>query len=111
MRKTLPFIALVLWLAACSGSPRRPVEPTPAEKVAGLMGKIRDLEERVESLESNVERFDLENWRDVVPDVRSDAEELSDEIRRLRIEASDLEQDLIRAEDPGDYEPSSDPRL
>ncbi len=62
------------------------------------------MERRVEELELNADRFDFEDWRSVVPDVRSDAEGLAAAVKELRARASGLEQELIRAEVPGDYE-------
>jgi chromosome segregation ATPase len=78
--------------------------------MATVTEKIEELEGRIDELKSNADRFDLENWRDVVPDVRADVEELADGLDELKAAAFELEQDLIRAEDPDDYEPPGDPR-
>jgi hypothetical protein len=110
MRKRLLLIApALLFVFACESGPKKPPPPTPAEQMASVMGKIEDLEERIDNLKSDADRFGTENWRDVVPDVRADADELDSELDELRAVAFELEQDLIRAEDPGDYEPPSDP--
>lgn len=111
MRNILSAVAALSLLAAsCASGPRRSPQPTPAERMGTLTGQIDDLERRVEELNSNVERFDFENWRDVVPDVRNDAEDLSRILEDLKRDASNLEQELLQAEDPGDYEPADDPR-
>jgi hypothetical protein len=110
MRRTLFLILPAsLLVFACATGPKKPPEPTPAERMASVMGEIEELKSRVQNLKDNAERFDHENWRDVAPDVRRDADELSDSLDELNAVAFELEQELIRAEEPDDYEPY-DPR-
>lgn len=46
-------------------------------RVDELERQLGQAKEASDNLESNVSRLQDENWRDVVPDVESDAEELS----------------------------------
>ncbi len=103
-------IALLCVILACSKKPSPPHSPSPAEQMAGIVARIDSLNSRIEDLKANVDRFDTENWQDVVTDVSDDADALASEIDELSSEAFELEQELIRMEDPGDDEPADDPR-
>lgn len=109
MRKYLVAAAVSLALSACASGPPPLPEPTPAERMTAIVAEIDDLRERVKTLESNVDRFDYDDWREVVPDVRSDSESLSFSVETLGNKAFDLEQELIRTEEGG-YDPPEDPR-
>ncbi|HEV2494514.1 MAG TPA: hypothetical protein VG204_15740 [Terriglobia bacterium] len=76
---------LVLAATGCEEEPK----PNPTatlfnqEKVHEAMKQLGD---SLEGLESSVEEFDTTNWREVVPKVREDAEELRDAFDSLRAE-------------------------
>ena len=55
---------------------------------------LGNIEDHVEELESDIERFSDENWRDVVPDVRRDVQELRKLMNsyKEKIELEELEQ-------------------
>ena len=108
MRRLVFTLALACAFIACSSS--RYEEPSPTSKMADIVGRLDELEERARRLQAEADRFDSEDWREVVPDVRDEIDALAAEIDELQTSAFSLEQDLIRAEDPGDYEPPEDPR-
>lgn len=64
------------------------------QNVTMFAGTVRSLESGVEKLEQQVERFDGENWQDIVPRVRAVSRELRgslDELER-EIRAADIEE-------------------
>jgi outer membrane murein-binding lipoprotein Lpp len=45
---------------------------------------FKTLEDASSSLESNVDAFDTDNWRDVVPNVKTDSADIADGIEALK---------------------------
>jgi hypothetical protein len=64
-------------------------EPKPSHTATLLNNEevhraFSELDDAVSSLESNASDFDDENWRDVVPEVKTDADNIRDAIDSLR---------------------------
>lgn len=53
---------------------------------SGVQEALKTIEDAISSLESNVENFDVENWREVVPEVKNSTDEVRDAFERLRSE-------------------------
>lgn len=73
--------AMLLLISGCEVG----VEERLREENERLESRVDELERQLaqakqasDNLEGNVSRLSDENWRDVVPDVEADAEELSD---------------------------------
>lgn len=56
-----------------------------------IRSAFTELEQATEQVESEANRFDYENWRDVVPDVRSAADELAGAMRQMQRRLSMLD--------------------
>ncbi len=56
-----------------------------------IRSAFADLEQATEQVESEANRFDYENWQDVVPDVRSAADELAGAMRQMERRLSMLD--------------------
>jgi hypothetical protein len=75
--------ALLLVLSGCDE------EPTPSSTATLTNNEevhqaMKSVVTALESLESNVDDFDTTNWREVVPEVKNDAEELRAAVDSLR---------------------------
>ncbi len=55
-----------------------------AEIVDDVEKMVDDIESAVSDLESRIGNFDSENWRDVVPEVRSTAQDVGSAVDELR---------------------------
>jgi hypothetical protein len=51
---------------------------------SGVQEALKSVEDAISSLESNVDGFDNENWRDVVPEVKSAADDVRSAFELLR---------------------------
>jgi uncharacterized protein YukE len=74
-------------LAACSDQPSdvAAVQPQQRQQVADA---LHDLSSAVDDLQTAIGRFDDDNWRDVVPDVRSAAGDINDALSSLQSQLS-----------------------
>jgi hypothetical protein len=51
---------------------------------SGVQEALKSVEDAISGLESNVDGFDNENWRDVVPEVKSAADDVRSAFEHLR---------------------------
>lgn len=75
-------------LAACSDKPSdvAAVQPYQRQEVADA---LHDLSSAVDDLQTAIGRLDDDNWRDVVPDVRSAANDINDALTSLQEKLAD----------------------
>jgi hypothetical protein len=73
-------VAGFAWLAACESEPKPAATLLNNEEVHRAFQHLKDASEK---LNGDTDRFDDENWREVVPDVKSAAAEVSDAAAEL----------------------------
>ncbi|WP_407479920.1 bZIP transcription factor [Acinetobacter baumannii] len=80
----LILIMPVLVLTGCSNSISRAEHEAIVyekdQKIAELEEHITELEAKLEEVNNQFERFESENWRDVVPDVDNALDDLNSEV-------------------------------
>jgi len=99
-------LCFVSFTSACneSDTPKRIADAhTHAEE---LQTQVDELNSRIDELRSEVDRFDSDNWKDVVPDVRSKLLQVESDGAVLTNSAEALTADLERLE--ADTTPSDD---
>jgi hypothetical protein len=76
-------VSSVAVVAGCNSEPKPDALATLLNNPA-VHEAFKNLENAISSLESHVDDFDSENWRDVVENVKSDSSNLSDGIEALK---------------------------
>jgi outer membrane murein-binding lipoprotein Lpp len=75
----------VLAVAGCDND-QKPARTSTLLNNSGVQEAMKAVEDAIGGLESNVDNFDDENWREVVPEVKTSATDVRDAFDRLRQE-------------------------